>query len=241
MITTPFYLIIIDRSRDILHSLAAARAAVALCASRRHAQAWLSQSQTHHTVAAYGSEQSRSGPVAPTVGNLWLSVQMQWLSQWRAVALTRFLIPEFITLPTLTLPCDSDVPPESIALRAQSQALHMDPLTCICGRTFPLEGALSNHRHSCQKSKKRLFGALGKAKEILVARKRPRPSTSGGSSLPEHANPLDSPMNRVDVCPIELLPLLLRLILYYSIRNPLLLNPVRFLPEMQAPDRTPAP
>lgn len=48
-------------------------------------------------------------------------------------------------------------------------------LTCLCGRSFAHEYAYSKHqRYGCAKSKKRLLGALLKAKEIVLAKKRRR-------------------------------------------------------------------
>lgn len=44
--------------------------------------------------------------------------------------------------------------------------------TCVCGRAFSLPQAYTFHQRSCQKTKKRLLGALEKAKNILQARKR---------------------------------------------------------------------
>ena len=44
--------------------------------------------------------------------------------------------------------------------------------TCVCGRTFSLPQAYAFHQRSCQRTKKRLVGALEKAKYILQARKR---------------------------------------------------------------------
>jgi hypothetical protein len=44
--------------------------------------------------------------------------------------------------------------------------------TCVCGRAFSLPQAYTFHQRSCQKTKKRLLGALEKAKDILQARKR---------------------------------------------------------------------
>jgi hypothetical protein len=43
---------------------------------------------------------------------------------------------------------------------------------CVCGRTFSLPQAYSFHKCSCQKTKKRLAGALEKAKGVWQARKR---------------------------------------------------------------------
>ena len=44
--------------------------------------------------------------------------------------------------------------------------------TCVCGRPFSLPQAYAFHQRSCQRTKKRLLGALEKAKDILQARKR---------------------------------------------------------------------
>jgi hypothetical protein len=44
--------------------------------------------------------------------------------------------------------------------------------TCVCGRAFSLPQAYTFHQRSCQRTKKRLLGALEKAKDILQARKR---------------------------------------------------------------------
>jgi hypothetical protein len=43
---------------------------------------------------------------------------------------------------------------------------------CVCGRTFSVQQAYTYHKRSCQKTKKRLAGALGKAKEVWQANKR---------------------------------------------------------------------
>jgi hypothetical protein len=53
---------------------------------------------------------------------------------------------------------------------------------CVCGRSFHSPGALKGHKRSCSKSKKRLSGALQKAKDNWVSRKRIRIEASG--SLP---------------------------------------------------------
>ena len=42
---------------------------------------------------------------------------------------------------------------------------------CVCGRAFSLPQAYTFHQRSCQRTKKRLLGALEKAKDILQARK----------------------------------------------------------------------
>jgi hypothetical protein len=46
--------------------------------------------------------------------------------------------------------------------------------TCICGRTFSEHNRYNYHRRSCKTSKKRLSGALEKAKELWAGRKRRR-------------------------------------------------------------------
>jgi hypothetical protein len=43
---------------------------------------------------------------------------------------------------------------------------------CVCGRTFYQPQAYSFHQRNCKKTKKRLAGALEKAKEIWQAKKR---------------------------------------------------------------------
>ena len=44
--------------------------------------------------------------------------------------------------------------------------------TCVCGRAFSVPQAYTFHQRSCQRTKKRLLGALEKVKDILQARKR---------------------------------------------------------------------
>lgn|ERR1700722_688063 len=48
------------------------------------------------------------------------------------------------------------------------------PLLCLCGRTFLQVPAFGNHQRNCAKSKRKLSGALTKAKELWVAKKRRR-------------------------------------------------------------------
>ena len=55
--------------------------------------------------------------------------------------------------------------------------------TCVCGCAFSLLQAYTFHQCSCQRTKKRLLGALEKAKDILQARKC-RKVESGRSVLP---------------------------------------------------------
>jgi hypothetical protein len=45
---------------------------------------------------------------------------------------------------------------------------------CLCGRTFHQPGAFAYHKRGCKQSKKRLSGALEKAKEQWGAKKRRR-------------------------------------------------------------------
>jgi hypothetical protein len=58
---------------------------------------------------------------------------------------------------------------------------------CICGRSFSQVYAYSNHKRSCQKSKKRLSSALATAKVAWSQRKRPRADVP----LPQSARDLD--------------------------------------------------
>jgi hypothetical protein len=44
--------------------------------------------------------------------------------------------------------------------------------TCVCGRAFSVPQAYTFHQRSCQRTKKRLLGALEKVKDVLQARKR---------------------------------------------------------------------
>jgi hypothetical protein len=45
---------------------------------------------------------------------------------------------------------------------------------CLCGRSFSQSGALAYHKRSCKPSKRRLDGALEKAKEVWDAKKKRR-------------------------------------------------------------------
>jgi hypothetical protein len=44
--------------------------------------------------------------------------------------------------------------------------------TCACGRTFSLPQAYTYHKRGCQRTKKRLSGALERAREVWQAKKR---------------------------------------------------------------------
>ena len=83
--------------------------------------------------------------------------------------------------------------------------LHTESDTCLCGRSFSHTSALSNHIRSCQKTKKRLSGALDKAREVRSEKKRRRldhedsepnminqPSSSGLISAPHPVTPMES-------------------------------------------------
>ena len=80
--------------------------------------------------------------------------------------------------------------------------------TCVCGRAFSLPQAYTFHQRSCQRTKKRLLGALEKAKDILQARKRRKVESvlpaqnqaeAGPSSqLVNLAHPNDPPIPVVD-------------------------------------------
>lgn len=69
---------------------------------------------------------------------------------------------------------------------------------CLCGRTFSQSSALSYHKRSCKPSKRRLDGALEKAKEVWDAKKKRRveaielgrknssSETTGGADVSAH-------------------------------------------------------
>ena len=54
--------------------------------------------------------------------------------------------------------------------------------TCFCGRTFLSPQAHSYHQRSCQKSKKRLSDAIGKARDATQAKKCPKLNAEGTPS-----------------------------------------------------------
>jgi hypothetical protein len=51
--------------------------------------------------------------------------------------------------------------------------------TCICGRKFTQHSAYNYHWRGCKNGKKRLSGALAKAKEAWIDRKRRRIEVPG--------------------------------------------------------------
>jgi hypothetical protein len=56
--------------------------------------------------------------------------------------------------------------------------------TCTCGRSFSQPGPLKHHQRNCLTRKKRLFGALEKAKEIWTSKKRKRFEDVGRQDAP---------------------------------------------------------
>jgi len=51
------------------------------------------------------------------------------------------------------------------------------PSVCVCGRSFSKLSAFTNHKRTCQSSKKRLASALDKAKQLWQGSKRRRIQT----------------------------------------------------------------
>lgn len=60
------------------------------------------------------------------------------------------------------------------SITAMETAFLGDSYLCSCGRSFPGPGPLNFHKRSCRSNKKRLHGALARAKEVWQERKRPR-------------------------------------------------------------------
>lgn len=63
-----------------------------------------------------------------------------------------------------------------------SSALGVD-LACDCGRIFAQHNALSNHQRNCRTTKARIVDVLGKAKDMLHARKRRRLENQSSGAL----------------------------------------------------------
>lgn len=59
---------------------------------------------------------------------------------------------------------------------------------CVCGRTFSVLQAYTFHKRSCQKTKKRLSGALDKAKAVWQSKKRRKMEVM---QTPTAENPLE--------------------------------------------------
>lgn len=62
---------------------------------------------------------------------------------------------------------------------------------CVCGRTFSVPQAYTCHKRSCQKTKKRLAGALEKAKEVWQAKKRRKMGEMAERQAPESRSNCD--------------------------------------------------
>ena len=78
--------------------------------------------------------------------------------------------------------------------------------TCVCGRAFSLPQAYTFHQRSCQRTKKRLLGALEKAKDILQARKRRKvESVLLAQNLAAEAGPSSQPVDLQVAHPNDLL------------------------------------
>ena len=67
---------------------------------------------------------------------------------------------------------------------------------CSCGRSFSVPQAYTCHKRSCTKSKKRLAGALEKAKEVWQAKKRQKVDVSARetSIRPPNLNGMAAPV-----------------------------------------------
>ncbi|KAH7904408.1 hypothetical protein BJ138DRAFT_1138545 [Hygrophoropsis aurantiaca] len=67
--------------------------------------------------------------------------------------------------------------------------------TCVCGRSFFQPNAFSTHERSCSRTKKRLSGALVKAKELWSSRKRQRvmiqAANESGSEIARATAPIE--------------------------------------------------
>jgi hypothetical protein len=55
--------------------------------------------------------------------------------------------------------------------------------TCACGRTFSVPQALTYHKRSCNRTKKRLAVALDKAKDVWQAKKRQKTQEKTAAQL----------------------------------------------------------
>jgi hypothetical protein len=74
--------------------------------------------------------------------------------------------------------------------------------SCICGRIFSLPQAYTFHQRGCQKTKKRMLGALEKARDILQAKKRRKTEVvadTGPSSQLEVADLAHAPVNDLPI------------------------------------------
>jgi hypothetical protein len=96
-------------------------------------------------------------------------------------------------------------------LVAEQQSLESGGhLTCLCGRSFSQQSAMSKHLKACQRSKKRLSSALDKAKLAWPGRKRRRldPSYEGANIQPLSAGLITVPSQESqDIADYQVRPL----------------------------------
>jgi hypothetical protein len=62
---------------------------------------------------------------------------------------------------------------------------------CLCGRSFSSPQAYSFHKRGCKETKKRLSGALEKAKEVWQAKKRQRTEAKASNEISPGPSNLD--------------------------------------------------
>ena len=71
--------------------------------------------------------------------------------------------------------------------------------SCLCGRVFTTQSALTNHQHTCVKSKKRLSSTLDKAKLLLGSKRRRIEQEPSVSELPSDTPAIQPIPNQVIV------------------------------------------
>ena len=71
--------------------------------------------------------------------------------------------------------------------------------SCLCGRVFTTQSALTNHQHTCTKSKKRLSSTLDKAKLLLGSKRRRIEQEPSVSELPSDTSTIQPTPNQVIV------------------------------------------
>jgi len=76
-------------------------------------------------------------------------------------------------------------------------------LECFCGRTFSHQNAYGNHQRSCQRTKKRVSGVLGQAKEFFTAKKKRKVSQTASALATIAATPLALSSTEAEVCAIS--------------------------------------
>ena len=72
---------------------------------------------------------------------------------------------------------------------------------CLCGRTFAVPQAYTFHKRSCNKTKKRLSGALDKAKEIWQTKKRRKLEEECSVPAPDESFTVTPPQEVVFIKP----------------------------------------